>query len=302
MTDQAQPPGLGRVLLTGGGGQLASDLAELLAPRAEIVARSHAELDVTDTRALDAAFDDPPQLVVNCAAFHNVDVCERESAQAFAVNVTAVKEIAQRCAAAGAQLVHLSTNYVFDGDRSDPYTETDLTAPRSIYAITKLAGEHAALAYADGALVVRTAGLYGLHGSASKGGNFVTRMAARARETGALKMVADQRLTPTFTADLAAAIMAGVEAGVTGPLHVTNSGSCSWFEFTEAILERAGIEAEVEAVSTTVPEGGAQRPLNGVLTSPRSEAAGLEPLRSWQDALSDYMRRAGLADAAIFDV
>src|SRR5205085_10758671 len=131
--------------------------------------------------------------------------------------------------------VHLSTNYVFDGSAPEPYGEQDTPHPRSIYAISKLAGEHAALAYAPGALVVRTAGLYGLCGSASKGGNFVTRMIARAREQGALTVVADQRLTPTFTADLAQGILAAVDGGVTGMLHLTNSGTTSWHGFTTAI-------------------------------------------------------------------
>src|SRR4029453_13504536 len=169
-----------------------------------------------------------------------------------------------------------------------------LPSPRSIYGISKLAGEHAALAYAPGALVVRTAGLYGLHGSVSKGGNFVTRMIARAREQGALKVVADQRLTPTFTSDLAAGILAAVKADVTGTLHVTNSGATSWHGFTEAIMELAGVSVPVEAVSTTRQPGSADRPLNGVLVSPVSEQAGLAPMRPWQTALANYLEGAGV--------
>ena len=233
-------------------------------------------------------------MVLNCAAFHNVDVCEREEDQAFAVNARAVKRLATRCADADAQLVHLSTNYVFDGTRHEPYDEDDPPSPRSIYAISKLAGEYATLAYAPRALVVRTAGLYGLHGSASKGGNFVTRMIARAREQGALRVVVDQRLTPTFTADLAAGILAAVEAGVSGTLHVTNSGATSWHGFTMAIMELAGIEVPVEAVTTTIAPGAADRPLNGVLRSSASERAGLAPLRPWRTALAEYLERAGL--------
>ncbi len=241
-----------------------------------------------------------PDLVFNCAAFHNVEVCEREEDQAFAVNARAVKRLAARCADSGARFVHLSTNYVFDGSAPKPYDEDAAPNPRSIYAISKLAGEHAALAYAPGALVVRTAGLYGLHGSASKGGNFVTRMIARAREQGALTVVADQRLTPTFTADLAAGIIAALDADVTGTLHLTNSGATSWHGFTEAIMELAGVDVPVEAGTTMIAPGGADRPLNGVLRSTVSERAGLAPLRPWRDALTDYLERAGLlAGAAI---
>jgi dTDP-4-dehydrorhamnose reductase len=285
----------GTVLITGGGGQLASDLEQLLEVRGKPAARSHAELDVADSDAVRDAFDAVrPSVVINCAAFHNVDVCEHEEAQALAVNCTAVKRMAQLCAEYDARFVHLSTNYVFDGRRSDPYGEHDLPSPTSIYALSKLAGEHAALAYAPGALVVRAAGLFGLHGSASKGGNFVVRMLNRAREQGELKMVADQLLSPTFTADLATAILEALDAGADGVVHLTAAGSCSWHEFTEAIMELAGEDVPVGAVQTTRAPGGADRPLNGVLARPRADALGLKPLPSWQDGLERYMDLAGL--------
>jgi dTDP-4-dehydrorhamnose reductase len=291
---------LQRILITGGGGQLASDLeAQLGQDGAEVLAPSRAELDITDDAKLESIFASlRPTLVLNCAAFHNVEVCEREEDTAFAVNARAVKRLAQRCAADDAKLVHLSTNYVFDGSAEEPYDEDALPSPRSIYAISKLAGEHAALAYAPGALVVRTAGLYGLHGSVSKGGNFVTRMIARAREQGALKVVADQRLTPTFTGDLAAGILAAADAGVTGTLHMTNSGATSWHGFTEAIMALAGVAVPVEAGTTVIAPGAADRPLNGVLRSSASERAGLAPLRDWREALTDYLERAGLLAGA----
>jgi dTDP-4-dehydrorhamnose reductase len=284
-----------RVLITGATGQLGSDLAELLADRAEVDAAPHAELDVADDAAVAARFERArPDVVFNCAAFHNVDVCEREPEPSFEVNAHAVGRLARRCAEAGAKLVHLSTNYVFDGAREEPYTEEDATNPRSVYAQSKLAGEWEALGSAPDALVVRTSGLYGMHGSASKGGNFVTRMLGRAREGSGLKMVADQRLTPTFTADLAPALVSAVEGGASGLVHVTNAGECSWYGFTEEIMRLAGIEVEIEPVETTVPEGGADRPLNGVLARPRADAEGVPELRDWRDALADYMGRAGI--------
>jgi dTDP-4-dehydrorhamnose reductase len=285
-----------RALVTGGSGQLGSDLSELLEGDWQISAPPHAELDITDNdavaRALEAA---RPDVVFNCAAFHNVDLCEREEDRSFEVNARAVKRLAERCAEAEATLVHLSTNYVFSGRRPEPYTEEDFPAPESVYATSKLAGEYAALTYAPDALVVRSAGLYGLHGSASKGGNFVQRMLARARDDGRLRMVADQWLSPTFTADLAAGLVAAVEAEARGLLHLTSSGECSWYEFTVAILELARVGVPVEAVETTIPPGGARRPLNGVLASDRLDRLGLRPLRPWREALAAYMDRAGLA-------
>jgi dTDP-4-dehydrorhamnose reductase len=289
-----------RALVTGGGGQLASDLEEQLPGRGvEPAVYSRGELDITDDAAVERAFAGvSPAVVYNCAAFHNLDVCEREEDRSFEVNARAVKRLGERCAEAGAKLVHLSTNYVFDGRAEEPYAEDARPNPRSIYAISKLAGEQCALWYAPGALVVRTGGLYGLHGSASKGGNFVTRMVGRAREQGELKMVADQRLSPTFTADLAGALIDAAEAGAAGIHHLTASGDCSWLEFTEAIMEIAGLEVPIEPVRTTTPPGGVDRPLNGVLARTAADAAGLTPLRHWRDALEDYMERAGLSAGA----
>jgi dTDP-4-dehydrorhamnose reductase len=281
-----------RALITGGGGQLAHDLRALLGDSARAYART--ELDITDEAALDRAFAEvQPEIVFNCAAFHNLDVCERDADTSWAVNVKAVRELARR----SPRLVHISTNYVFDGRRAQPYAEHDVPLPRSIYALTKLAGEYVAQAYADNTLVVRSAGLYGLHGSASKGGNFVQRMITRAREQGSLSVVADQRLQPTFTGDLARAIVDAVELGADGLLHLTADGACSWYEFTVEILRQAGIDVPVEPAVTEIPPGGVDRPLNGVLARPRADEIGLAALRPWQHALADYIRSAGLAGA-----
>ena len=285
-----------RVLVTGGGGQLAADVDELLRERCTVTSLSRDELDITDQPALAAAFAElAPQVVFNCAAFHNVEVCEREEDRSFEVNGRAVKRLAELCAGAGARLVHLSTNYVFDGRAAGPNSELDPPSPRSIYAISKLAGEHAALAYCPDSLVVRTSGLYGRSGSASKGGNFVQRMIDRARDQGELRMVADQRLTPTYTSDLAQSLVAGLGHGAGGLLQITNAGACSWYEFTLAIMAIAGLDVPVEPVATTRKPGAADRPLNGVLACGRAHAAGIPRLRSWEDALADYMAVAGLA-------
>ena len=284
------------ILLTGAGGQLASELEERLRDRSEVVPLSRSELDITDEGAVEHAFSRvQPDVVFNCAAFHNVEMCEHEVDRSFEVNARAVKQLAERCAEGGAQLVHLSTNYVFDGDRDEPYSERDLPGPCSIYAISKLAGEHAALAYCPSALVVRSSGLYGLHGGVSKGGNFVQRMLARAREQGALRVVADQYLTPTYTGDLAAALIEAIDRDLAGLLHLTSSGSCSWHQFTLAIMALAGIDTPVEAVATLRSPGSAHRPLNGVLACDRAVQAGVQALPPWRDALEDYMTRAGLA-------
>jgi dTDP-4-dehydrorhamnose reductase len=282
-----------RALITGGGGQLASDLQERLGRDATSLSRS--QLDVTDSVALDRAFSScKPDVVFNCAAYHNLDQCEANPARAFAVNAEAVRELARR----GARLVHLSTNYIFDGTHEEPYGESDLPAPRSIYAISKLAGEYAALAYGKDALVVRTAGLYGRYGSASKGGNFVQRMLNRARESGMLQVVTDQFLQPTYTSDLADALIEAVRRGFSGRLHITAAGVCSWHEFTCAIMDLAALDVRVDPTQTVIGPGGVDRPLNGVLARPRADACGLSELPDWRDGLERYMTDAGLIAAS----
>jgi dTDP-4-dehydrorhamnose reductase len=284
-----------RALITGGGGQLASDLQTLLGDDA--VSFTHAELDIDDRDAVTRALEEVmPDVIFNCAAFHNVEQCEAEPDRAWATNVRAVADLARR----DAKLVHLSTNYVFDGRREQPYGEDDAPSPRSMYSLTKLAGEYAALGYgAEGdSLVVRSGGLYGFAGNASKGGNFVQRMIARAKDTGQLRMVADQRLQPTFTEDLAQALVDAVQRDATGVVHLTNEGAMSWYEFTVAIMETAGIDVPIEAGETVVAPGGVDRPLNGVLARPRADALGLPTLRPVADALQDYMSRAGLSAGA----
>lgn len=279
-----------RALILGGGGQLASDLQSLLGDAAR--SYSHSEVDIRDQAAVDRAYDEvAPDGVFNCAAFHNVDVCEAEPQRAWQVNVEAVRQLALR----GVPLVHFSTNYVFDGRSAKPYTENDLPAPRSVYAVSKLAGEHAALAYGTRALVIRTAGVYGLNGTAAKGGNFVQRLLARARQQRVVRMVCDQRLQPTFSPDLAAAVLAAAQAKASGIVHLTSSGECSWFEFAEQILELAGLKAALEPVESSPRPGVAERPLNGVLARPRADALGLPVLRHWSSALEAYMTAAGLA-------
>lgn len=286
-----------RALITGGAGQLGHDLTDLLGAD-QAFPRGHAELDIADRDAVARAIAEvEPDVIFNCAAFHNVDECETEAESAWRINVEAVRNLASQ----GVPLVHLSTNYVFDGEAEEPYPEDAAPSPQSVYALTKLAGEYAALAYGTRPLVVRGAGLYGTQGNASKGGNFVQRIIAAAKRNGRLAVVADQRLQPTFTVDLAAALVEAVEAEAAGVLHLTAGGECSWHEYTTAIMELAEIAVPVEATETSVPEGGAARPLNGVLARPRADALGLTPLRGWREALEDYMTRAGLAASANAD-
>jgi dTDP-4-dehydrorhamnose reductase len=193
----------------------------------------------------------------------------------------------------GTRLVHVSTDYVFGADatRTTPYVETDTPGPVSNYGLSKLHGEQAALA-ASTNLVVRTCGLYGVWGSGGKGGNFVETMLRVAGQGKPLRVVADQRCTPTYTADLADGIAELIEQGSTGLIHLTNAGDCSWYEFAAAIFRTAGVTADLTPISSAEFGAKAQRPIYSVLGSSRTDVTGVQ-LRPWQEALAAYLKERG---------
>lgn len=275
-----------RVLLTGAGGMLGSDLAVALAQAGyEVFARPRSDLDVTDAAAVARAFRDArPEVVVNCAAFTKVDACETDP-RADAVNARAVRTLARECAARKASLVHVSTDFVFDGEKSEPYTEADLPHPLSEYGRTKREGEEAALSVPQ-SLVVRSSWLFG------RGGwNFVEAILKQAdagkRE---IPVVSDQRGRPTATPDLADAIVALMQSGAAGVYHFANRGEASWLDFARAVLELAGRKetAAIPIDSETLARP-ARRPSYSVLDTSRYERRTGLPIRSWIEALSEYL-------------
>ncbi len=271
-----------RVLITGARGQLGSDFHELLP---DAVALGREELAVQDESAVAAAFREAaPELVLNCAAYNAVDSAEQESELSMAVNGEAPGVLARACARTGAHLVHFSTNYVFDGRSERPYTEDDLPNPRSAYARSKHLGEVRALEALPSALVVRAGALFGRRGSAIKGGSFPERIVARAQAGEPLRVVDDQYVNPTYTLDLAEAVLRLVQAGMSGIVHVAPFDCCSWREFALEALRVAGLSSvEVEAARSGDFPGAAERPRQGCLTSAR-----VAPLRSWREGLKAY--------------
>lgn len=227
-------------------------------------------------------------MVFNCAAYNAVDAAEGDPEAAAAVNARAPGLIAAACRREGARLVHYSTNYVFDGAGTDPAGESDAPAPLGVYARTKLEGELRVREALPGALVVRTAGVYGRVGSAAKGGSFPERIVRRARSGDPLRVVADQRLNPTYAAHLAARSLELAEAGAEGLVHLVAEGCCSWWEFAVAALEVAGVSASVESISSAELGSAAARPANGCLRSDREP-----PLPGWRQGLEEWW--AGVA-------
>lgn len=286
---------MGSVVL-GAAGQLGRRLVTILVGRGSpVTAFAHADLDIRDTAAVRRILQDlRPKWVINTAAYHQVDACEDHAEEAFAVNALAVRELARACQDIGATLVHFSTDFVFDGEKQQPYEEGDAPRPTSVYAASKLAGEHFARAYCDRQLVIRTCGLYGVGGSHSRAGNFVDKMIELAERDRPIRVVADQIVTPTFVGDLADAVVVlldhegGAAADYYGLYHITNSGECSWYDFAAAIFAEVGMQANLVAVSSADYAARARRPPYSVLAHTRMRALGMPDLRPWREALCAY--------------
>ncbi|MBI2902345.1 MAG: dTDP-4-dehydrorhamnose reductase [Candidatus Methylomirabilis oxyfera] len=281
-------------LLIGADGQLGSELRQAFRDH-DLVPLTHADLELTDRdQVTDTLRTRRPALVLNTAAYHRVDECEDFPDRAFAVNALAVRDLAVAAGAVGAVLVHFSTDYVFDGRQRRPYQETDAPGPLSVYATSKLAGEHFVRAASDRHLVIRTCGLYGLAGRQSKAGNFVETMLRLAIEGRQIRVVGDQIVTPTSAKELARKVRQLVEAGGSGLYHITNHGGCSWYRFAAAIFELSGIRPNLSETTSTAFGARAVRPSYSVLENSRLGRLGLDDMSPWQEALKAYLedRRA----------
>ena len=280
-----------KILLIGATGQLGGDILRNN--------QAH-DIQAPDRNVLDLSRPDQmgeyirqrrPDMVINCAAFHNVPLCEDQPEQAFRINCAAVRDLAALCSEVGAWLVTFSSDYVFGGEKRTPYVEDDRPAPLQVYGITRLAGEHAALATApDRAVVIRTCGLYGRSGAKSKGGNFVDGRVADARAGKRIEMASEQVLVPTSTDDLSRAVLSLISHPRLAPgvYHLVNEGQCSWYEFTRAIVETVGAKTEVVPVDRGGRTGKMRRPLYSVLSNTRARALGIV-LRPWREALRAYI-------------
>ena len=282
-----------KVAVTGAAGQLGRALVTLLGPRA-VWSGGRDALDVRDPAAVARVLDRVrPDVVINAAAFNDVDGAEADLAAAISVNAVGVGHLARACRERGALLVHVSTDYVFDGAKREAYGEDDCPRPLNAYGVSKLAGCLLVAATDGPHLIVRTSGVFGPGGNRVKGGSFIERILARARGGQPLRVVGDQVFSPTYAPDLAEALVFLADRGARGLLHVTNSGSCSWHEIAVAALAIAGVRASVEQIRSRDLGAPARRPAYSVLANDRARAAGLAPLRTWREALAEFIRVVG---------
>jgi dTDP-4-dehydrorhamnose reductase len=284
-----------RVVILGARGQLASSLCEQMADH-DVVALGREDLDISDTARVGETIERlRPEVVINTAAVRRPDDCERNPERTFAVNAIGPRNVAMACAAAGSVLVHFSTDNVFDGRKSGPYTEDDTTNPITTYGVAKLAGEQFVRHLVERHLVIRTSGLFG--GAADRGTNFVLSMLQRARAGETLRVVTDQVISPTYTLDLAKKTAWLIGAGANGVYHVTNTGACSWFELARAIVERSRLDVRLVPVTTEELKLTAPRLRNAVLDNGALRRLGADDMPHWQDALGRYLQTLGIGDA-----
>ena len=282
-----------KIALIGSDGQLGTDIIKHFKDKgSDITGLTISDIDVCDKNICnDVLFRIKPNLIINTAAFHQVDICEDEVAMAFEVNVGGLKNLAEIALSIDAALMHFSTDFVFGGyEKSTPFTEDDCPAPVSVYGISKLAGEYVLGYMMKKYYLLRVCGLYGHAGSMGKGYNFVELMIRLANEGKEIKVVDDQVLTPTSTKDIAEKLYELIHSGKYGLYHMTNSGSCSWYEFACEIFKQAGLSPNISPTTSDAFASKAKRPAYSVLDNKNLRAAGLVDLRPWKESLADYIK------------
>ena len=275
-----------KILLLGHKGMLGTDLLTQMRLHHEIVGMDKEEIDITSAdECAKAIGKTAPQIVINAAGYTNVDGCETAKEECFAVNAEALKNIAVACHRKNIRIIHFSTDYVFNGTGSAPYKEDDDCDPINTYGASKFAGERYLQTLAQNYIIIRTAWLYGVNGK-----NFVRTILEKAKTTPRLTVVDDQLGSPTHTKDLAAAVDLLIEKNAQGIFHVTNRGSCSWYQFAVKILQESGIEnVEVSPIKSDQLARTAKRPAYSILSMQKFISTTGKAMQPWQLGLQDYL-------------
>ena len=274
-----------KILTTGSHGLLGTNILPVLERSFTVIPYDIEEWDITDRDAGERTIRDiRPDVILNLAAYTNVDECEDCLSLAYRVNAEAPGIMAKLCSDHNIKFVHISTDYVFDGEKETPYKEDDETNPTSVYGLSKLSGEKKVLANCPDAIIIRTQWLYG-HG----GINFITKITKIAREQGVAEVVNDQRGCPTYAKDIADPILLLIEKNRSGIYHVANAGSCTWFDFAREIFSCLHIDVVLKPITSEQLNRKANRPRNSVFDCSRLFRDTGHRMRTWQDALHDYL-------------
>jgi dTDP-4-dehydrorhamnose reductase len=281
-----------KVAVIGANGQLGADICRALeASSHEVHMLTHQEIEIAEAQSVsDVLMAASPDVIVNTAAMHNVEQCELEPSRAFAVNAIGVRNLARYCEGNGTYLLHISTDYVFDGTKNAPYVESDAPLPLNVYGNSKLAGEYFARTCCREGAVLRVSGVYGKNPCRAKGGlNFVRLMLKLANERPEIRVVDDEIFTPTYSADIARQIEKLLRTRLPGLFHGTAQGACSWYEFAHYIFERSGIRANLQKARPGEFPAKVARPGYSVLENAGLKKFGLDVMPPWQDGLERYL-------------
>ncbi|GAB6136347.1 dTDP-4-dehydrorhamnose reductase [Thermococcus prieurii] len=281
-----------RVAIIGANGQLGTDLVEVFGEKGfDVVPLTHGDLDVTVPESLEILKEVRPDVIINTAAYVRVDDAERYPEKAFSVNAIGALNVARAAEEVGAVNVYISTDYVFDGEKGELYTEDDIPNPINVYGASKLAGEVFTRNYSRRHYIIRVASLYGKAGASGKGGNFVNWVIERAKRGERLRIVRDQVMSPTHTLDVARTLteLLKIEPEY-GVYHMVNEGHCSWYEFTKAIFEILGWDVDVEPISSDELDRLARRPRFSALENRKLHELGLR-MPDWREGLREYLGR-----------
>jgi dTDP-4-dehydrorhamnose reductase len=281
-----------KVAIIGSNGQLGTDLMKVLGREYEAIGLTHKDIEVTDYNSCKILKEYNPNIVINTAAFHKTDQCEEEPLKAFLVNAIGAKNVATLSKDIDAITIFISTDYVFDGSKMEPYTEEDPPNPINTYGISKLAGELYTKQNPKH-YIIRVASLFGVAGASGKGGNFIETMIAKARKNEPIAVVDDMWMSPTYTKDAAKAIKKMIELNVPyGTYHVTNSGYCTWYQFAQEIFRLAHLTPILTPIKTDQLQMKASRPKFSALKSINLPKYGIE-MGEWKSALYDYLIEKG---------
>ncbi len=274
-----------KILITGSEGMLGHDLVRVLSTQHQVIATDIDDLDITNLdQTIESIRRIGPDAVIHSAAYTNVDGCESNADLAFQVNALGARNVAIACQENGASMVYFSTDYVFDGEKGSPYLEYDTTNPRSIYGQSKQWGEMLVKEVLMRHCIIRTSWLYGTNGK-----NFVTTMLDLAKKEQELKVVNDQIGSPTYTLDLARAVLQMLDKPLFGTFHLTNSDICTWYDFALEIFALAGIAVNITPIGSDELKRPAFRPKYSVLKNYMWQLEGFDPLRSYKEALTEFM-------------
>jgi dTDP-4-dehydrorhamnose reductase len=280
------------IVVIGANGQLGNDICACFSKNGDhVVGLNHDQIEISDLNSIKKAFSRiKPDCIINTAAMHHVGRCEEEPERAFKINGIGSRNLADFCLESDTALVHISTDYVFDGAKDSPYIESDKPLPLNVYGNTKLSGEHFIESIAEKYYILRVSGIYGRVVCRAKGSNFVQTMLKLSREKEQIRVVDDEVLTPTFTEDIARQIIKMIENRAEyGLYHVTSEGSCSWFEFAREIFSIKNITVKLDRAAPGEFAGNIKRPKYCVLENKHLKEQGLNIMVKWQDGLRRYL-------------